>query len=39
MDFTTNYIISDLATAAGLSGFAFAVGPLVYLGHELVWDH
>jgi uncharacterized membrane protein len=40
MDFTTNYVvIGDLATAAALSAFGFVVGPFVYLGHEMVWDH
>jgi uncharacterized membrane protein len=40
MDFTTNYVVvGDLATAAGLSAFAFVVGPFVYLGHEKVWDY
>jgi uncharacterized membrane protein len=40
MDFTTNYVVvRDVATAAGLSAFAFVVGPFVYLGHEKVWDY
>jgi uncharacterized membrane protein len=40
MDFTTNYlVVGDLATAIGLSAFAFVVGPFVYLGHEMAWDH
>jgi uncharacterized membrane protein len=40
MDFTTNYVVvGDLATAAMLSAFGFVVGPFVYLGHELAWDH
>jgi uncharacterized membrane protein len=39
IDFTTNYVVvGDLATAAGLSAFAFVVGPFVYLGHEKLWD-
>jgi uncharacterized membrane protein len=39
IDFTTNYVVvGDLATAAGLSAFAFVVGPFVYLGHEMLWD-
>jgi uncharacterized membrane protein len=39
MDFTTNYVfVGDLAVAAGLSAFAFVVGPFVYLGHEKLWD-
>jgi uncharacterized membrane protein len=40
MDFTTNYVfVGDLATAVGLSAFAFVVGPFVYLGHEKLWDY
>jgi uncharacterized membrane protein len=40
MDFTANYVVvGELATAVGLSAFAFVVGPFVYLGHEKVWDH
>jgi uncharacterized membrane protein len=40
MDFTTNYVVvRDLATAVGLSAFAFVVGPFIYLGHEKLWDH
>jgi len=40
MDFTTNYVVvRDVATAAGLSAFAFFVGPFVYLGHEKLWDY
>jgi uncharacterized membrane protein len=40
MDFTTLYVVvGDLATAAGLSAFAFVVGPFVYLGHEMAWDY
>lgn len=40
MDFTTNYVVvRDIATAAGLSAFAFVVGPFVYLGHEKAWDY
>jgi uncharacterized membrane protein len=40
MDFTTNYVVvRDVATAAGLSAFAFVVGPFVYLGHERLWDY
>jgi uncharacterized membrane protein len=40
MDFTTNYVVvGDALTAAGLSAFAFVVGPFVYLGHEKVWDY
>jgi uncharacterized membrane protein len=40
MDFTVNYVVvGDLVAAAGLSAFAFVVGPFVYLGHEKVWDY
>ena len=40
LDFTTNYVvISDAATAATLTAFGFVVGPFVYLGHEMLWDH
>src|SRR5215468_4231364 len=40
MDFTVNYVaVGDVATAVGLSAFAFAVGPFVYLGHEKLWDY
>ena len=40
MDFTANYVVvRDVATAAGLSAFAFVVGPFVYLGHEKLWDY
>jgi uncharacterized membrane protein len=39
MDFTTNYVVvGDAVTAAGLSAFAFVVGPFVYLGHEKLWE-
>jgi uncharacterized membrane protein len=39
-DFTATYVVvGDLATAAGLSAFAFVVGPFVYLGHEKLWDY
>jgi uncharacterized membrane protein len=40
MDFTTNYVVvGNAVTAAGLSAFAFVVGPFVYLGHEKAWEH
>jgi uncharacterized membrane protein len=40
MDFTTNFVVvGDLATAAVLSASGFILGPFVYLGHEMVWDH
>jgi uncharacterized membrane protein len=32
-------VIGELATAAGLSAFAFVVGPFVYLAHEKAWDY
>jgi uncharacterized membrane protein len=39
MDFTTNYVVvGDVVAAAGLSAFAFVVGPFVYLGHEKLWE-
>ena len=40
IDFTTNYVVvRDAATAAGLTAFGFVLGPFVYLGHEMLWDH
>jgi uncharacterized membrane protein len=40
IDFTTIYVVvRNVATAAGLSAFAFVVGPFVYLGHEKLWDY
>jgi len=40
LDFTTNYVvIGELATAAGLSGFALVAGPLFYLIHETAWNY
>jgi uncharacterized membrane protein len=40
IDFTTIYVVvRDVATAAGLSAFAFVIGPFVYLGHEKLWDY
>jgi uncharacterized membrane protein len=40
MDFTTLYVVvGDVATAIGLSAFAFVIGPFVYLGHEKLWDY
>jgi len=40
MDFTANYVVvGDVVTAAGLSAFAFVVGPFVYLGHEKLWEY
>src|SRR5262249_13837081 len=40
MDFTVNYVVvRNVATAVGLSAFAFVVGPFVNLGHEKLWDY
>jgi uncharacterized membrane protein len=40
MDFTVNYVVvGDVVAAAGLSAFAFVVGPFVYLAHEKAWDY
>jgi uncharacterized membrane protein len=40
IDFTTNLIaIGDLATAAALSSLPILIGPWIYLGHELAWEH
>jgi uncharacterized membrane protein len=40
LDFTTNYVvIGQLTTAAGLSTFNTISGPLLYLGHEGVWNY
>lgn len=40
VDFTVNYVVvRDVLTAAGLSAFAFVVGPFVYLGHERAWEY
>jgi uncharacterized membrane protein len=39
LDFSSNYVvIGDAAAAAGLSAFAFVIGPFVYIGHELAWE-
>jgi uncharacterized membrane protein len=39
-DFIVNYVVvRDIAVAAGLSAFAFVVGPFVYFAHERAWDH
>jgi uncharacterized membrane protein len=38
LDFTANYVvIGELATAAGLSAFALAAGPVFYFVHEALW--
>jgi uncharacterized membrane protein len=40
LDFTSNYVVlGEVATAAGLSSFAFVAGPLFYLAHETVWNY
>jgi uncharacterized membrane protein len=40
LDFTWNYVvIGDLTTAAGLSAFSLAVGPLFYFVHETAWNY
>lgn len=40
LDFTTNYVVlGELATAAGLSAVALAVGPLLYFVHETAWNY
>lgn len=40
LDFATNYIvIGNVVTAAGLSTFSLAVGPVFYLGHEFAWNY
>ncbi len=40
LDFATNLIaIGDLATAAALSSLPILIGPWIYLGHELAWEH
>lgn len=39
LDFSANYIvIGELATAAGLSAFSLAAGPVFYFIHEVAWD-
>ncbi len=40
IDFTTNLIaIGEVATAAALSAVPILIGPWIYLGHELAWEH
>jgi len=40
LDFTSNYVvIGELATAAGLSTFAFVAGPIFYFAHETAWTY
>jgi uncharacterized membrane protein len=39
LDFSSNYfVIGELGTAAGLSGFALVVGPIFYFVHETAWN-
>jgi uncharacterized membrane protein len=39
LDFTSNYIVlGDVATAVGLSTFAFVAGPVFYFVHETMWN-
>jgi uncharacterized membrane protein len=40
LDFSVNYIVlGELATAAGLSAFALAAGPVFYFAHETAWSY
>jgi uncharacterized membrane protein len=40
VDFAGNLVATgSLATAAGLSMLPIVIGPFVYLGHELAWEH
>ena len=40
LDFTSNYVVlGELATAAGLSAFALAAGPVFYFVHEAAWHY
>jgi uncharacterized membrane protein len=40
MDFTLNYVVvGDFVTAVALSASGLILGPFVYLGHEMAWDH
>jgi uncharacterized membrane protein len=40
IDFTSNYVvIGSLATAAGLSTLALALGPVFYFAHETAWNY
>jgi uncharacterized membrane protein len=39
-DFTSNYVVTgSLATAAGLSALALAIGPALYFAHETAWNY
>ena len=40
IDFTSNYVVTgSLATAAGLSTLALAIGPALYFVHETAWNY
>jgi uncharacterized membrane protein len=40
VDFTLNYVVvGDFITAVALSASGLILGPFVYLGHEMAWDH
>ena len=40
IDFTSNYVVTgSLATAAGLSTLALAIGPAFYFAHETAWNY
>jgi len=40
IDFTSNYLVTgSLATAAGLSTLALAIGPALYFAHETAWNY
>jgi len=40
LDFTSNYVvIGNVITSAGLSAFAFVIGPIFYLVHETAWNY
>jgi len=40
IDFAINYLfIGELAAAAGLSAFALVALPILYFGHETVWNY
>jgi uncharacterized membrane protein len=39
-DFTSNFVVTgSLATAAGLSALALAIGPALYFAHETAWNY
>ena len=40
IDFSSNYVVTgSLATAAGLSTLALAIGPAFYFAHETAWNY